>query len=135
MTTQLLGRTYRPGEIIVHQGDAGDCMYVIQDGDVEVLKEEDGTETLVDTMHTGDIFGEMALIEHTVRSSTVRATSTVRVLTIDKKTFFRRVQEDPSLALSVLKAMSQRIRNLDVELAELKRTQSACAGLPPTPSG
>lgn len=128
MTTQLLGKTYQAGEIIVHQGDPGDCMFVIQDGDVEVLKEEDGTATLVDTMHTGDIFGEMALIEHTVRSSTVRATSTVRVLTIDKKTFFRRVQEDPSLALSVLKAMSQRIRNLDEELAELKRTQSAHAG-------
>ncbi len=128
MTMQLLGKIYQAGEIIVHQGDAGDCMYVIQDGDVEVLKEEDGTETLVDTMHTGDIFGEMALIEHTVRSSTVRATSTVRVLTIDKKTFFRRVQEDPSLALSVLKVMSQRIRNLDAELAKLKRTQSAHTG-------
>mgnify|MGYP003335847066 CR=1 FL=1 len=124
----MLGKIYQAGEIIVHQGDAGDCMYVIQDGDVEVLKEEDGTETLVDTMHTGDIFGEMALIEHTVRSSTVRATSTVRVLTIDKKTFFRRVQEDPSLALSVLKVMSQRIRNLDAELAKLKRTQSAHTG-------
>ncbi|NIO38823.1 MAG: cyclic nucleotide-binding domain-containing protein, partial [Burkholderiales bacterium] len=108
--TELLGKTYHPGEIIVHQGETGDCMYVIQDGDVDVLKEENGIQTIVDTMHTGDIFGEMAIIERTVRSSTVRASSTVRILTIDKKTFIRRVQEDPSLALSVLKVMSQRVR-------------------------
>ncbi len=126
--TELLGKTYHPGEIIVHQGETGDCMYVIQDGDVDVLKEENGIQTIVDTMHTGDIFGEMAIIERTVRSSTVRASSTVRILTIDKKTFIRRVQEDPSLALSVLKVMSQRVRNLDLEVAALKNELSRYAG-------
>jgi CRP-like cAMP-binding protein len=119
--TDVLGKTYRPGEIIVRQGDVGDCMYVIQDGDVEVLKEEDGVQTVVDTMHTGDIFGEMAIIDKTVRSSTVRASSSVRIMTIDKKTFVRRVQEDPSLALTVLKVMSQRVRKLDLEVAALKQ--------------
>jgi CRP-like cAMP-binding protein len=119
--TDVLGKTYRPGEIIVRQGDLGDCMYVIQDGDVEVLKEENGTQTVVDTMHTGDIFGEMAIIDKTVRSSTVRASSPVRIMTIDKKTFVRRVQEDPSLALTVLKVMSQRVRKLDLEVAALKQ--------------
>jgi CRP-like cAMP-binding protein len=119
--TDVLGKTYHPGEIVVRQGDVGDCMYVIQDGDVEVLKEEDGVQTVVDTMHTGDIFGEMAIIDKTVRSSTVRASSPVRIMTIDKKTFVRRVQEDPSLALTVLKVMSQRVRKLDLEVAALKQ--------------
>jgi CRP-like cAMP-binding protein len=119
--TDVLGKTYHPGEIVVRQGDVGDCMYVIQDGDVEVLKEEDGVQTVVDTMHTGDIFGEMAFIDKTVRSSTVRASSPVRIMTIDKKTFVRRVQEDPSLALTVLKVMSQRVRKLDLEVATLKQ--------------
>lgn len=122
--TELLGKIYRPGEIIVHQGETGDCMYVIQDGEVDVLKEQNGVQTVVDTMHTGDIFGEMAIIDRTVRSSTVRASTAVRILTIDKKTFIRRVQEDPSLALSVLKAMSQRVRNLDLEVAALKQALS-----------
>ena len=108
--TELLGKTYRPGEIIVKQGEIGDCMYVIQDGAVDVLKEENGVQTVVDTMHTGDIFGE--------------ASTAVRILTIDKKTFIRRVQEDPSLALSVLKVMSQRVRNLDLEVAALKQELS-----------
>jgi CRP/FNR family transcriptional regulator, cyclic AMP receptor protein len=119
--TDVLGRMYRPGEIIVHQGEVGNCMYVVQDGDVEVLKEENGIQTVVNTMRKGDIFGEMAIIERTVRSSTVRASSPARVLTVDKKTFLRRVQEDPSLALSVLKIMSQRIRRLDVQVTSLKQ--------------
>lgn len=124
--TDILGKTYRPGEIIVRQGEMGDCMYVIQDGDVDVLKEENDTQIVVDTMHTGDIFGEMAIIERTVRSSTVRASSPARIMTIDKKTFVRRVQEDPSLALSVLKVMSQRIRKLDLEVAALKQELARC---------
>ena len=128
MMTELLGKIYQPGEIIVHQGETGNCMYVIQEGDVDVLKEENGVQTVVDTMHTGDIFGEMAIIEHTVRSSTVRASTAARVLTIDKKTFIRRVQEDPSLALSVLKIMSQRVRNLDLEVAALKQELSQYTG-------
>lgn len=118
--TDVLGKTYRPGEIIVRQGEVGECMYVIQDGDVDVLKEENGIQTVVDSMHTGDMFGEMAIIERTVRSSTVRAASPVRIMTIDKKTFVRRIHEDPSLALSVLKVMSQRVRKLDFEVAALK---------------
>ena len=129
--TGLLGKIYSPGETIVQQGEVGDCMYVIQDGDVDVLKVKNGVQTIVDTMHAGDIFGEMAVIEHTVRSSTVRASSMVRVLTIDKKTFIRRIQEDPSLALNVLKIMSQRVRNLDLEVAALKQELSSCGARAP----
>ena len=121
MMTELLGKTYHPGEIIVRQGEIGDCMYVIQEGDVDVLKEKEGTQTVVDTMHSGEIFGEMAIIDRTVRSSTVRASSKARILTVDKRTFLRRIQEDPSLALTVVKAISQRVRNLDLEVASLKQ--------------
>ena len=126
--TELLGKTYHPGEIIVRQGEIGDCMYVIQEGDVDVLKEKNGTHTVVDTMHSGEIFGEMAIIDRTVRSSTVRASTEARVMTIDKKTFLRRIQEDPALALTVLKAMSQRVRNLDLEVASLKQQLSQQTG-------
>jgi CRP-like cAMP-binding protein len=119
---ETLGTIFQPGEDIVRQGEIGDCMYVIQQGDAEVLKEVDGMQTRVDTMQTGDIFGEIAIIEHTTRSSTVRAITEVHVMTIDRKTFLRRVQEDPSLALNVLKVMAHRVRGLDQELAVLKQS-------------
>jgi len=120
MRKEVLGKVYEPGTDIVRQGESGDCMYVIQAGEAEVLKEENGHETRVDVMHAGDIFGEMAVLEKQVRSATVRALTELRVLTVDKKTFLRRVQEDPSLAFMVLRSMATRVRRLDNELAELK---------------
>jgi CRP-like cAMP-binding protein len=120
MDKGALGRIYEDGADIIRQNEVGDCMYVIQQGDAQVLKDEGSGPTLVDIMHAGDIFGEMAIIEKQVRSATVRAIGRVRVLTIDKKTFLRRVQEDPSLAFMILRALSNRVRKLDIELAALK---------------
>ena len=64
--------------------------------------------------------GEMAIFERVDRSATLRAMGRVRVLTIDKKNFLRRVHEDPSLAFRIVKTMSGRIRELSDEIARLK---------------
>lgn len=119
--SDVLGRVYRPGQDIVCEGESGDCMYVIQEGEAEVLRRVDGVETRVDVMGAGDIFGEIAIVEKTVRSSTVRAVTEVHAITVDRETFLRRVQEDPTLALNVLQVMAGRVRRLDSEIARLKR--------------
>lgn len=95
-------------------------MYVVQSGEVEVLAETGGGELRLAVLGPGDFFGEMALFERQERSATVRARSDARVLTVDKKTLFRRIQEDPLLAVHILEAMSRRIRDLNGELARLK---------------
>ncbi len=120
METGALGKVYRDGEAIVHQGEAGDCMYVIQTGQVEAILEREGKEVRLAVLGERDVFGEMALFEREARSATVRALGNVRVLTVDKKTFLRRVHEDPSLAFSILQKMSYRIRVLNAELVRLK---------------
>ncbi len=118
MDNSALGRVYADGEVIVRQGETGDCMYTVQEGELEVLTARDGREVRIGTMKKGDIFGEMALFEKVVRSATVRALGQARVLTIDKKTFLRRIQEDPTLAFNLVRMMSQRIRNLTVNVSE-----------------
>ena len=120
MTRGALGKVYQDHEAIVRQGDVGDCMFVIQQGSVEVVREEAGTTTRLTELGPGEIFGEMALCEKAPRSATVRALGEVRALTVDKRTFLRRVQEDPSLAFRVLQALSARIRALDGEVARLR---------------
>ncbi len=112
-----LGKTYGRGEYIVRQGDAGECMYVIQSGKVEVIHEENGRGVRLAELGEGDFFGEMSLFENEVRSATVRAVSDVRVLTIDRKIVLRKIHEDPSLAFRVMQKMSQRIRELNSQLA------------------
>jgi len=115
-----LGRTYRDGEIIVRQGEPGDCMFVIQHGTVEVVHEAGASPVRLGVLRDGDVFGEMALFEREPRCATVRALGQVRVLTVDRKGFLRRVHEDPSLAFRLLRALSHRIRELDTELARIK---------------
>ena len=114
-----LGKVYRPGEVIVRQGDVGDCMYVIQSGKVEVVLEKEGKEIRLAELGEGEFFGEMALFEKDVRSATVRPLGEVRVLTVDKKMFLRKIHDDPSLAFTIMQKMSRRIRELDRELMRI----------------
>jgi CRP-like cAMP-binding protein len=119
-TTGALGKVYQEGEVIVRQGEVGDCMYVIQEGQVEVMLEKDGEEVRLAVRGEGEFFGEMAIFEREVRMATVRALGQARVLTIDKKNFLRRIHEDPSLAYRIVQTMSHRIRELSAEVAQLK---------------
>ncbi len=114
-----LGKVYKDGEIIVRQGDPGDCLYVIQKGEVEVFRVGDGDETPLAVLGKDEFFGEVPLFERQDRSASVRAKGEVRVLTVDRKTLLRRIQEDPTLAYRILETMSRRIRMLDSELSRL----------------
>jgi len=113
MTTGALGKLYADGEVIVRQGEAGNCMYVIQGGQVEVLLRKGDSDVCVAVLGEGDFFGEMALFDQEVRSATVRARGEVRLLTLEKKSFLRRIHEDPSLAFRIMEKMSHRIRELN----------------------
>ena len=63
MDQGALGRDFRDGEIIVRQGDVGDSMFVIQQGQIEVLKETDGEQTRLRIAKEGEFMGEMAIFE------------------------------------------------------------------------
>ena len=120
MRSGALGREYKGGDVIVHQGEMGDCMYVIQEGEVEVVRVDNGSIIRLAVLGRGDFFGEMSVFEKEVRSATVRALDKVRVITVDKKTFMRRIQEDPTLAFRIFQTMASRIKQLNEELVSLK---------------
>ncbi len=121
METGALGKVYQDGEIIVRQGELGNCMYVVQKGKVEVLQEKGDKQVSLAVLNEGDFLGEMAIFEREVRSATARALGEVRVLTVDKKTFLRRIHEDPSLAFRIIQKMSRRIRELNSKLVHTKK--------------
>ena len=118
MQTGALGKVYQDGEVIIRQGEAGDDMYVIQEGRVEVLVDQGNKQIQLGIRGAGHVLGEMAIFEHQPRSATVRALGQARVLTLDKKSFLRRIHEDPSLAYHIMQTMSHRVRELSAELAQ-----------------
>jgi CRP-like cAMP-binding protein len=120
MVRSALGKWYEDGEAIVIQGEVGDCMYVVEQGEVEVTRESGEEVVRLAVLGEGEFFGEMSVFDRDVRSATVKALGKVQVMTVDKATFLRRISEDPSLAFRIIKKMSGRIRDLNNELTGFK---------------
>lgn len=110
MKSNKLGRSYQDGEIIIKQGTVGDCFYIIQEGEVEVVYESDEEEKVIAKLKESDFFGEMGIFEKDVRSCTVRAKGEAKILTMDKRSLYSNIKKDPSLAFRLLEKMSSRIR-------------------------
>ena len=135
MSLRALGKDYQDGEIIVRQGELGDCMYVVQKGHVEVLIESENHQVQLNILGKNEFFGEMAIFDHEIRSATVRALGPARILTVDHKNLLRRIHEDPSLAYHLLQVMSDRVRRLSGEVAELKRYPDQATPVSQTANG
>jgi CRP-like cAMP-binding protein/flavin-dependent dehydrogenase len=120
MHLRALGKVYQNGETIVCQGEIGDCMYVVQDGYVEVVANAGTREVQLAILGKNEFFGEMAIFEHEIRSATVRALGPARILTVDRINFLRRIHEDPTLAYRLMEVMSNRVRRLSGEVTQLK---------------
>lgn len=110
MRNKKLGKLYSDGEIIIKQGTKGNCLYVIQEGMVEVIHESPEGNVKVAELKESEFFGEMGLFEEDVRSCTVKAVGNTKVLTIDKRNFFKSIHRDSSLAYRLLEKMSTRLR-------------------------
>jgi NADH:ubiquinone reductase (H+-translocating) len=79
---------FEPREIIFHQGDRGDRLYIVVDGEVEMVKEEPGKgECVLGRLGAGACFGEMALMKNMPRTATARTITQVNLVTIDRGTF------------------------------------------------
>jgi CRP-like cAMP-binding protein len=115
-----LGKMYKDGDVIVRQGDVGSSMYVIQDGEVEVIRSHNGNSVSLAVLSRGDFFGEISLFGNEKRSATVRAIDDVRVITVEKRIFLRRIQEDLTLAFRIFQTMAARVNEMNSELVVLK---------------
>lgn len=110
---------YPPDQVVIAEGDPGDRIYLIIDGEVAVCKgREPEKQIRLDTMGPGDYFGEMALFEETERSATIRTLKPARFLLLDKPEFNELVREYPGIALQICTALSQRLRHLQSMVAE-----------------
>ncbi len=100
-------KQFKAGERIFAAGDVADCMYGLIEGQVEIQK--DGKT--VDTVGPGGIFGEMALIDHAVRSATAVAKTDCKAAQISEKRFYFLVQQTPNFALHLLRVLTDRLRH------------------------
>ena len=116
-----LGAYYDDGQSIIDQGDEAKAIYLIQQGQVEVIVESEDGPKAVAVLKAGEMFGEMSLFTRDTRSATVRALGNARVMSIKKDDFLKRIHEDPSLAFRMLEKLSDRIMQLNDQVSQLKQ--------------
>lgn len=108
-------RSYDAGEVIEKEGDMGVAFYLIRDGSVEVRR----GEKPVTKLGRGQFFGEMALIDKQPRSATVVAAEpATKCLLMPVWTFRAKLENDPKLALGVMKELARRLRETTNALTE-----------------
>lgn len=98
--------SFTAGQTIFEIGDEGREMYVVLDGQVDVVVDNQ----VLETIEPGGIFGELALLNSTPRSASIIARSDCRVLPINEQRFYSLVQEFPFFSLHVMNIMAERLR-------------------------
>jgi NADH:ubiquinone reductase (H+-translocating) len=100
---------FEPGQFVFHQGDLGDRIYIVLNGEAEVLRKgEGGSESVLGRLHGGDCFGEMALLNRTTRNATVRCVAPMDVLALNKLEFTLLAANLPDLRKSFERVMARR---------------------------
>jgi len=125
MATVTQIRTYPAGHILCHEGVYEDIFYIIADGSAVISKtisEEDG-EHILRIAGKGDLVGEMALIQNTPRSATVRTITDFTVLEMGKKDFEIMLSRSPSMAINIIRTTLDRMLSNDqIAIQELQKS-------------
>lgn len=98
------------GELIIEEGAIGDAMYVILEGELEVTRRAEGQDLLLDVRMPGEIVGEMALLEDTPRTASVRATQQTLLLSISRTAFETLLGCSRHAALDIMRTIITRVR-------------------------
>ena len=102
-----------PGDFLFHEGDNGDKMYVLLEGEMEILL----GDLVLETARPGALIGEMALIDESQRTANAVAKAACRLAQIDRRRFHFLVQQTPHFATHVMKTLADRLRHMNAVAA------------------
>lgn len=123
--TQLC--TYPPDQILCHEGEYEDVLYIISEGSVVISKKmlDDAGERVLRVGGRGDLVGEMALIQNAPRAASVRTLTECTMLEMEKKDFETILSRNPRVAIDIIRITLDRMRANDhMAIAELQRTNN-----------
>jgi CRP-like cAMP-binding protein len=112
--------SYRPGEILFHQGDPGDAAYVILEGRADILAETSGGLIKIAELADNAIVGEIAILCDVSRTATVKASGPLEALRIRKDVFLNLLADYPDMMFEILRSLAQRLTRTTSELTEAR---------------
>lgn len=112
-------RTLSPGETVFDEGDPGDQLYVIQSGEVELVRETASKQRVVARLGPGDFFGELGVVMGEPRTSRAVAVNTTRLIALDRETLEAMCMEQPVIAIRMIRVLVSRLIEAERRLAAL----------------
>jgi hypothetical protein len=117
---------FAAGTVLIREGDAGGDMFIIESGQVDILRKVRGDDPIA-SLGPGDFFGEMAMLEDQPRFASAVARSNVRALRIERAAFADMLKQNVEIAVRIMRKLvarhrraEQRAQDAMTELARLK---------------
>jgi CRP-like cAMP-binding protein len=104
---------FAAGETIFREDELGTEMYIVHQGQVEIVHREGGDERSLALLEQGDFFGETAIFDDLPRSATARARTDCVVVEVRRPTFVQMLRSNPEIAVRMMRKLTQRLRETD----------------------
>jgi CRP-like cAMP-binding protein len=115
-----MARSYNKDAIIFCEGEPGDELFIIQKGSVKIVKITDDNEILLAVLKTGDIFGEMALLESKPRAAGAVAYEDSQLMAVNRENFQQMIKTQPQLIARLTTLLAERIWLIYKQLANTR---------------
>jgi signal transduction histidine kinase/RimJ/RimL family protein N-acetyltransferase len=113
-----------PGEILIAEGDPGDALFVLLEGNLAISRRAGSGEVSLTTVGPGAVQGEIAVLEGGLRRATVRAATPARLVRIGRDDLFDVLAREPAVLRSLVGTVARRLRDLESSVQEQERLAS-----------
>jgi len=111
---------FKPGQIIIREGETGDLFYVVTEGQAEIIvRDADGADIILHVAGPGDFFGELSMLTNEPRSARVRAVDQVTTLVLERDEFFNFLRTHTHAAIDVMVELGGRLHENDALLRRM----------------
>src|SRR5215216_6062981 len=111
---------FKPGQVIIREGDVGDLFYVITEGHAQVfIRDANGSDIILHEAGPGDFFGELSMLTNQPRSARVRAVDPLTTLALERDEFFSFLRTHTHAAIDVLVELGGRLHENDAILRSM----------------
>ncbi len=111
---------FKPGQVVIREGELGDLFYVITEGHAEVLiRDINGSDIILHEAGPGDFFGELSMLTNEPRSALVRAVDSLTTLVLERDEFFNFLRTHTHAAIDVMVELGGRLRENDAVLRNM----------------
>ena len=110
--------TFAPNQELFHEGDTADAIYIIVDGEAEVIAETPQGPMTFRKLGKNEIVGEIGILGNVPRTATIKASSPLVTLRITKDLFFNMITEFPAMGVEIMRVLAHRLEDTTTQLRE-----------------